>query len=94
VQEVPDPELAALRARVDAVNRALRDLIQERARLVWAIGGRKRVLGLPALDPARERQMLADLVREPGEGFSADELRRVLALLMRAYRRLCLDAHG
>lgn len=94
VQEDPDPELAALRQRIDAVNRALRDLIQERARVVRAIAARKRALGLPALDPAREREMLADLLRAPGEGFAVPELRRVLALLMRAYRRLCVDAHG
>lgn len=89
VQEVPDPELATLRQRVDAVNRALRDLLQERALLVREIAARKRAAGLPPVDPERERQMLDDLLRAPGEGFSPPKLRRLLASIMRHYRSLC-----
>lgn len=89
VQEVPDPELAGLRQRVDTVNRALRDLLQERARLVRDIATRKRAAGLPPVDPERERQMLDDLLRAPGEGFSPSRLRRLLASIMRHYRSLC-----
>ena len=88
VQEVPEPELAALRERIDAVNRALRDLLQERARLVREIAARKRAVGLPPVDPERERQMLDDLLRAPGEGFSPPDLRRLLASIMRHYRNL------
>lgn len=88
VQEVPEPELAALRQRIDTVNRALRDLLQERARLVREIAARKRAIGLASVDPERERQMLDDLLRAPGEGFSPTELRRLMASIMRHYRRL------
>lgn len=87
-----DPDLLDLRAAIDAVNLRLRDLLQERARLVLRVAARKRALGMPMVDAAREQQMLARLLASPGEGFSRDELARVLRVLLRSYRRLCQRA--
>jgi chorismate mutase len=87
-----DAELAALRAEVDAVNRDLVDVLQRRARLVIQIARRKRALGVPLLDPAREREMLDAALRAPGPGFARDELARALAALFACYRDLCVRA--
>jgi chorismate mutase len=87
-----DAELHALRGEIDSVNRALRDVLQRRARLVEKIARRKRHLGVPLVDEARERAMLAALLADPGEGFTRDELAAVLDDLLRAYRQLCLRA--
>lgn len=85
-----DRELHALRAEIDRTNRELRDTLQRRARLVQRIARRKRALGLPPADPAREQAMLQAMLHEPGEGFAREELRDVLTFLLGRYRELCV----
>lgn len=61
------PELAGLREQVDAVDRAILEKLNERARLVQSIGRVKTATGSPEYEPARERQILEQLVaRNPG----------------------------
>jgi chorismate mutase/prephenate dehydratase len=61
------PDLAGLRERVDAVDRAILEKLNERARLVQAIGRVKVATGSPEYEPARERQILEQLAaRNPG----------------------------
>lgn len=57
----PPPEssdLGALRASIDALDRSLVDLLNERARLVVQVGQLKRDSGLPIYAPHREAQVL------------------------------------
>lgn len=51
--------LAALRARIDAVDAALVERLVERQMLAGAAGGLKSAAGLPVVDDAREQAILA-----------------------------------
>ena len=53
------PDLADLRARIDAVDRRLVELLSERARIVVAVGQAKRDTGVPIYVPHREQEVLA-----------------------------------
>lgn len=86
-------ELARLRAEMDALNRELLQLLQRRARLVRRIGEHKQRQGLPLVDVRRERAMLRELLRDPGEGFDRDALRQILASLFAASRALLQQPH-
>jgi chorismate mutase len=57
-----EEELARLRVEIERVDRTLIGLIAERVRLARQVGGAKRIVGLPTLDPARE----AAVVRRAG----------------------------
>lgn len=54
----PPPEIAALRAAVDEVDHAVLELCAQRRSIVAALLARKRELGLPLVDPAREAALL------------------------------------
>lgn len=84
----PDPTLQALRRRMDRLNRRLRDLLQERARLALAIGRHKHARGERLADPARERAMLAAILRDPPPGFPQATLRALWRAVFRASRAL------
>jgi len=55
-------ELARLRAAIDRVDRALLELLNERAELGRSIGALKERSGMPVYSAARERDVLAGLV--------------------------------
>lgn len=55
-------ELTRIRDQIEALDRALIELIAERVRLARCVGAAKRASGLPTLDPARE----AAVVRRAG----------------------------
>ncbi|MFO1055252.1 MAG: chorismate mutase [Planctomycetota bacterium] len=78
--------LRALRDSVDDVDHRLLRLLHERARLVARIGTRKRALGLPAVDRAREAAMAALHARSDAKGLSPGELRRLVAVARRVFR--------
>ena len=71
---------------MDRVNLRLRDLLQERARLVQAIGRFKRRHGLPMVDQLRERAMLRTMLRGAGPGFDRATLARLLRAILAASR--------
>lgn len=56
-----DELIQELRERIDAVDRALLGLVNERLELVHRIKERKLELGLEFVDPGREEAMLRDL---------------------------------
>jgi len=83
-----DLRVRTLRDELDDVDRRLVELLHRRARLVRAVAQRKRALGMPALDPARERAMAEDLLAAEEHGLPPRDLARVLAFAMRRYRAL------
>ncbi len=84
-----DSELQGLRAAMDVVNTRLADVLHERARLCRAIGEWKRARGVTALDPAREQQMLAAMLKvAPADGFAASDLRAIMESVFAASRKL------
>lgn len=56
---VPAPDLVAIRARIDAIDRRLVDLLAERQRLVQEVIDYKRSRHLPVVDRPREDEMIA-----------------------------------
>lgn len=55
----PDsPELGRLRDRIDALDRRIVELLNERSELARAVGREKARLGRPVRDAAREREVL------------------------------------
>ena len=85
-------ELARQRARMDRLNRRLRDLLQERARLAIGIATWKTARGLPVVDAARERAMLSRLLESPPPGFERPVLRRLLGAILQASRETAVQA--
>lgn len=55
-------KIQSLRARIDTLNLEILKLLSERAQIAAEIGSEQVSLGLSQYDPAREQQMLADLV--------------------------------
>jgi chorismate mutase-like protein len=80
----PERELEALRRRVDELNRALLEMIEQRGDVVVAIAGVKRALGRAAFDPWREEEMLRRLARTARGVYLEDELREIFTALFRA----------
>ena len=60
----PDQELELLRREIDALDRALVDVLVARREVVERIGAPKRARGLPAVDPLREARMRAAMVEQ------------------------------
>jgi chorismate mutase-like protein len=61
----PPPELVRARDRIDAIDRQLRELLFERARVVREVAEIKRQRGLPVRNPEREKQVIAQLTAGP-----------------------------
>lgn len=79
-----DSSLAELRARIDRVNHEILDLLQQRATLVLGIAEIKRANGLEGFDPAREDEMLEDLLGRSRGPFGDAELREIFRTIFRA----------
>ena len=79
-----DTSMAEVRAHIDRVNRQLLDLLQQRAELVLRIAEIKRAQGLQGFDPAREDEMLEDLLGRSRGPFGDAELREIFRTIFRA----------
>jgi chorismate mutase len=78
-----DPELTALRAEIDALDRALVDLLAQRRAVVRRIAQHKHQHHLPALDAAREAELLAATAAYARErGVPEPLVREVLAVVL------------
>lgn len=69
--------LAACRARIDALDLRILELINERTRIVEEIGRLKRRLDLPIYEPRREDEVYANVTSHNGGPLSAEAVRRV-----------------
>lgn len=88
-------ELRQLRRRIDAVDRRIVALLNERASLAIAVGRAKRAAGWRAVrDPDRERDVLDRIVAANAGPLPEDELRAVYRRIIAASRALEADHNG
>ncbi len=80
--------LDALRARIDALDRKLLELLVERAEAARAIGSLKAERGATVLDPGRERQLLERLHRLNQGRYPPEALTTVFREILSASRSL------
>jgi chorismate mutase/prephenate dehydratase len=85
--EVED-ELARLRDRIDAVDRALLDLLNDRAKLVRAVGELKRSSGTSVYESSREHRIVDALTQANPGPFPNDGIAPVFREIISATRSL------
>ena len=86
-------ELAELRQEIDAIDRQIVELVQQRMEVAARIAACKREKGLPVLDAGRERVKLdavAALSREDMGGYMR-ELYQTLMAISRDYQNKLLE---
>ena len=81
-------DLEGWRARIDALNEKLVDLLNERARCALSIVDLKKKMGLPVHDPKREGEVLEKVVRHNEGPLSGEALRRIFTGIMDEHRKL------
>jgi chorismate mutase len=59
---MPDPTVQRLREEISDLDRSILESVNGRLELVAALRRHKQEVGLPFVDPDRERQLLDDLV--------------------------------
>ena len=84
----PDHRILNIRNAIDAVDRRIIALLQERATLAREIGRVKKELGLPVLDPGREGRIREKLSTGPQGPMDASQLSRIYEMIMAESRRL------
>lgn len=77
-------EIAELRARIDALDDRLLDLLVERLELARTIQALKRARGMEARDPARERDILERLAAAGAGRYPAGAVRAVFREIIAA----------
>ena len=82
-----DGEMGRLRGEIDRVDTELVRLLNERLRLVDAIGAIKRARGLPVRDEAREAELLARIRAQAGENAAEAEVVYQMILLISRERQ-------
>ncbi len=79
--------MGRLRGEIDRVDTELVRLLNERLRLVDAIGAIKRERGLPVRDEAREAELLARIRAQAGENAAEAEAVYQMILLISQERQ-------
>ncbi len=82
------PDLDALRRSIDEIDSRLLALIEERIRLVLAVGDYKRQHGLAIYDPERERKLIERLTNDARPPLEPGTVRRIFERLIDESRRL------
>ncbi|MGH9487803.1 MAG: chorismate mutase [Terriglobales bacterium] len=79
-------EIADWRVRIDALDRQLAELLQQRCRCALEIGVLKRGGGLPVTESDREAQVLANAMHTAPGPLSPDRLRRIFSVIIEQMR--------
>jgi chorismate mutase len=82
-----DPTVQQLRDEISELDRAILDAVNGRIELVAALRRHKQEVGLPFLDPDRERQLLADLASANRGPLSDEGLRELFGGLLDLRKR-------
>lgn len=80
-------ELSALRSRIDEVDRALLDAVNERLRIVDELWRLKGELGVAAVDPERERQIVEALAETNPGPLSRDGVEELVEAVLALTKR-------
>jgi chorismate mutase len=76
------------RAKIDALDRRLAELLSERAQCVIAIGRIKNSNKIEVFDPERERQIILNILRENKGPLDDDAMRRIFERVIDECRRI------
>lgn len=87
-----DPDILALRARIDEIDDTVRALLDERVRVVVALWAAKRAGGVPLRDLAREVEILDRVAA--GELLGAEAARRIFSVILEETRAAASDPPG
>jgi chorismate mutase len=82
-----DPTVQRLREEITELDHSILDAVNGRLELVAALRRHKQEVGLPFLDPDRERQLLDDLVNANSGPLSDEGLRELFAGLLDLTKR-------
>jgi chorismate mutase/prephenate dehydratase len=82
-----DGTLRDFRARISALDRAIVEAVNERIELVAELKRYKEEVGLPFLDPDRERQLLEELERANRGPLSREGLHELVASVLELTKR-------
>ncbi|HVR21353.1 MAG TPA: chorismate mutase [Polyangiaceae bacterium] len=82
------PDLETLRRSIDEIDSRLLTLIEERVKLVLAVGDFKREHGLAIYDPERERKLLERLTNDARPPLEPGTVRRIFERLIDESRTL------
>jgi chorismate mutase-like protein len=86
--EDPRVALAQLRKRIDGIDRKVLGLLNQRGRIAQQIGGVKRVHDLPVVEPAREQQVVANMIALNPGPLPSDSVERIFLGIMIEMRNL------
>ena len=76
------------RAKIDALDRRLAEILHQRAECVIAIGKIKSVRNMEVFDPERERQIIRNILQENKGPLDDDALRRIFESVIDECRRI------
>ncbi|TML46625.1 MAG: hypothetical protein E6G20_10415 [Actinobacteria bacterium] len=82
-----DPTVRRLRDEISEVDRAIVDAVNDRLQLVARLREHKASLGIPFIDPDRERELVDDLVAANRGPLSDEGLRRLFRELLDLTKR-------
>jgi|RhiMetdeSRZDD1v2_1073273.scaffolds.fasta_scaffold85810_3 chorismate mutase len=82
-----DPTVQRLRDEISDLDRSILDAVNGRLELVAALRRHKQEVGLPFLDPDRERQLLDDLASANSGPLSDEGLRELFSELLELTKR-------
>jgi len=89
--DAPDPPADAMetrRRRIDAIDRDLVRLLNDRAAQAIALGAIKRERGLPIYQPDREEEVLKNVQNHNGGPLESEAIRRLFERIIDESRRL------
>jgi chorismate mutase len=82
-----DPIVTRLRAEITELDRAVLEAVNGRLELVEALRRHKEEVGLPFLDPDRERRLLGDLANANRGPLSDDGVRELFSAILELTKR-------
>lgn len=76
------------RARIDALDRQLLELLNQRAECALAVGKIKSAQKMDIFDPERERQIILNILRQNKGPLDEDAVRRIFERVIDECRRI------